>query len=419
MRQLPSYRRSEMLERIAAGIVARADIFASMMTAEMGKPITASRIEVNRAVETFKLAAAEAVRPEGQWLGLDSNERNAGLQAIVRRFPVGPCSLITPFNFPLNLAAHKIAPAIACGCPFVLKPAPQTPLTALMLGELLAEADLPHGSWSILPCSNEIAAPLVEDDRMRLLSFTGSAAVGWMLRSRAGRKRVVLELGGNAACIVDKGAEVEHAASRIVTAAFSQSGQSCISVQRVYAHESLYDDLRQRLIDGAKALKTGDPRDESVTIGPLITEADARRIEAWINEAVGSGAKLLCGGTRDGAFVEPAIVEDVRVDAKLTYEEAFGPVLTLERFEDFADACARVDCSRFGLQAGVFTPSLEHAMQAYETIEVGAVVINDVPTIRADAMPYGGVKDSGLGREGVRWAMQEMTEPRVMLMRRT
>ena len=418
MRTLASHKRQAILQHVVNRLGERQEEFARMMVVEAGKPIRDARGEVGRAIETFRIAAEESVRIVGEWLPLDISQRAEGYQAVTRRFPVGPCSFITPFNFPLNLVAHKIAPAIACGCPFVLKPAPQTPITAILLGEILAETDLPAGSWSIVPCEVDDAAPLIEDDRIKLLSFTGSAAVGWMLKSKAGKKKVVLELGGNAACIVDRDVDIDRAVARITYGAFYQSGQSCISVQRLLIHSSLYESVKSKLVDAAKKLKSGDPSDESTFLGPLISEKDAMRVEQWIGEAVKAGARTLCGGSRRGAFFDATIVEGVPSTAKLSCEEAFGPVMTIESFTDFADAVAKANSSRYGLQAGVFTNDLGRAMFAFENLEVGGVIINDVPSMRVDSMPYGGVKDSGLGREGVRYAIEEMTEIRAMVTKR-
>jgi len=417
MAGLPSHRRQSILQHIVDRLRSRSEEFAQVMVSEAGKTIRDARGEVGRAIDTFRIAAEESVRMYGRWLPLDISPRSEGYQAITRRFPIGPCSFITPFNFPLNLVAHKIAPAIAAGCPFVLKPAPQTPITAILLGEILAETELPSGSWSILPCEVEDAAPLVEDERIKLLSFTGSAAVGWMLKAKAGKKKVALELGGNAACIVDRDVDIERAVQRIAFGAFYQSGQSCISVQRLLVHESIHGVLLPKLIAAAKQLKSGDPRDENTFLGPLISEKDAIRVEQWVNEAASAGAQVLCGGRRNGSFFEATIVADVSPTARLSCEEVFGPVVTVESFSDFADACSRINSSRYGLQAGVFTNDLSRAMHAFEHLQVGGVIINDVPSMRVDSMPYGGVKDSGLGREGVRYAMEEMTEIRTMVLR--
>src|SRR5699024_6280766 len=329
--------------------------------------------------------------------------------AFTRHSPVGPCSFISPFNFPLNLAAHKVAPAIAAGCPFVLKPASATPLGALIIGEVLAETDLPKGAFSILPADRHTSDILITDDRLKLLSFTGSHEVGWDMKARAGRKKVVLELGGNAACVVDADADISKVVERLTFGAFYQSGQSCISVQRIYAHITLYDKLKERLIERTKNLEVGDPRDPATFIGPLIREAEAKRVEQWINDAVSNGATLLCGGERNGATITPALLENVADDSNLMQEEIFGSAAVLVPYEDFNDVLDAVNNTRFGLQAGIFTSDLYKIQQAWDRLDVGGVVIGDVPSWRVDSMPYGGVKDSGLGREGIRWAIRDMT----------
>ena len=336
---------------------------------------------------------------------------------MVKRVPIGPCAFISPFNFPLNLAAHKIAPAIAAGCPFVLKPASRTPVGALLIAEVLAETELPRGAFSILPCRRDDADLLTTDDRLKLLSFTGSPDVGWQLKANAGKKRVVLELGGNAACIVDKDADLDDAVDRLITGAFYQSGQSCISVQRIIAHESIYAHLRDALVAKTKALKMGDPKKEETFIGPVISENEGRRLKTWIDRAVEAGGKRLCGGGCNGAMVEATLLENVPPDQPLCSQEAFGPVAVLSRFQHFEDAIRQVNDSLFGLQAGVFTNDLNQAMRAWDELIVGGVVINDVPSWRVDNMPYGGVKDSGLGREGIRYAIQDMTEQRLLVIR--
>jgi acyl-CoA reductase-like NAD-dependent aldehyde dehydrogenase len=416
MRALPGYARQRVLEHVARRLDERTAEFAEVLAVEAGKPLRDARGEVGRAIDTFRYAAAEAVRLRGEWLPLDTSARAAGYEGLLRRFPVGPCLFITPFNFPLNLAAHKLAPALAVGCPWMLKPASATPVSALLLGELLAETELPPGAFSILPCNGAAVAPLVQDERVKLLSFTGSAAVGWALKAQAGKKRVTLELGGNAACIVDAGANVEHAATRLVFGAFYQSGQSCISVQRIFAHRSVYAALRAELVTRTERLKLGDPLSPDTDLGPLITLADAERVAAWVERAQAAGARLLCGGHRHGALYEATLLEDVPPDEPVSCDEVFGPVATLDAFDDFDDALARANASRYGLQAGVFTPRLDHAFRAYEVLDVGGVIINDVPSWRADHMPYGGVKDSGLGREGLRWAMEEMTELKLLVL---
>ena len=418
LKRWPAYRRRDVCEHAMNGIEARRDDFARAIAIEAGKPIVAARAEVARAMDTFRIAMEEATRLEGRHETLQISERGAGCESVWKRVPVGPCSFITPFNFPLNLVVHKVGPALAAGCAWVLKPAPRTPVSALMLAEILAETDLPRGAFSVLPCANEDADAFTTDERLKLLSFTGSDKVGWALKARAGKKRVVLELGGNAACIVDADADLEHAAERIVKGAFAQSGQTCISVQRIVIHEGVYDALVAKLVDTIGALKAGDPLDDDTFLGPMISEEDAERIESWVREAVNAGARVIVGGERSGRVYDATLVEDVPVDQKLASEEAFAPVVTLSKFRDFDAALDAVNDSRFGLQAGVFTNTLEHAFRAFDELEVGGVIINDVPSFRVDSMPYGGVKDSGLGREGVRFAMEDMTEIRLMVMNR-
>jgi acyl-CoA reductase-like NAD-dependent aldehyde dehydrogenase len=417
LRRLSSGDRRERLWLTVRGLEQRAEAFAATLVAEVGKTVREARAEVARAVETFRLAAEETVRFAGEEIVLDGIPRGRGYRGWTRRVPLGPAAFVTPFNFPLNLVAHKVAPALAVGVPFVLKPASRTPLVALMLGELLAEADWPEGTFSILPMDRRTGDVLVSDPRYRIFSFTGSDAVGWPLMAAAGKKRVLMELGGNAACYVDASADVEDALPRIVIGAYGQAGQSCISVQRVYAHQAVYDQVRDGLVARTRSLVTGDPADEKTDVGPLIAEDEAKRLERWIAEATAGGAKLLCGGERRGAFLTPAIVENPPTTAKLVREEAFGPVLTLAAVPSAEAAFAAINDSRYGLQAGVFTDRLSVAEAAWRSLDVGGVVVNDVPTWRSDAMPYGGVKDSGLGREGVRAAMEEMTELRSCVLR--
>ncbi|MDD3762428.1 MAG: aldehyde dehydrogenase family protein [Nevskiales bacterium] len=417
MAELPAYRRQAILEHCVRRFEQRADELAESLCIEAGKPIRDARGEVGRLIDTFKFAAGEAVRLEGQYLPLDISARAAGYWSVVKRVPIGPCAFISPFNFPLNLAAHKIAPAIAAGCPFVLKPASATPIGALVIGEVLAETDLPEGAFSILPCRVADAEPLISDERIRLISFTGSPAVGWDIKARAGRKQVILELGGNAACIVDADTDLDDAVSRLIIGGYYQSGQSCISVQRILVHDAVYEALRDKLRAAVEALVCGDPRDEDTFIGPLIDEAAARRLAGWIDEAVAGGARLLCGGQRHGAMLSPALLEQVPEDCALSREEAFGPVAMLSRFSDFDAALETVNDSRYGLQAGVFTRDLYKAQRAWDRLEVGGVVIGDVPSFRVDHMPYGGVKESGLGREGVAYAIEHLTEPRLLVVR--
>ena len=417
MAALPSHARKAVLRHCVDRFRERKDELAEALCIEAGKPIQDSEGEVTRLMDTFEIAAEEATRIRGEVLPMDIAPRAEGYRGMTRRVPVGPCSFITPFNFPLNLVAHKIAPALACGCPFVLKPADKTPVGALLIGEILAEADLPEGAFSILPARVEDAAALVRDDRLRLLSFTGSDRVGKQLMSEAGMKRVVLELGGNAACIVDEGADLDDCVERIVFGGYYQSGQSCVSVQRVMAHEAIYDSLKEKLASAVGRLQAGDPKDRRVFIGPLINEEAAERIESWIRQAVRNDARVLVGGSRNGVMLEATLVEDVPRDAKLSCEEVFGPVVLLSRFSRFEDALDEVNDSRFGLQAGVFTRDLRHMLRAWDRLHVGGVVVNDVPSFRVDHMPYGGVKDSGIGREGIRSAIEDMTEVRLLVIR--
>ena len=413
------YKRQAVLNHCVARFTERAEEIAKALCIEAGKPIRDARGEVSRLIDTFRVGAEEAVRIGGEVMNLEIAPRANGYRGMWKRVPIGPCSLISPFNFPLNLAAHKIAPAIAAGCTWVMKPASRTPIGALIIGEVLAETDLPEGAFSILPCSRDGADLFTEDDRLKLLSFTGSPAVGWDLKARAGRKKVVLELGGNAACLVDadQADRLDHVVERIVFGAYYQSGQSCIGVQRILVHDSLYDALRDKLTAAVKALRMGDPREESTFIGPIISEGEAKRLEGWINNAVAAGATLLCGGRREGAMLEASLLENLPDHCELNREEAFGPVAALYRFDDFEAALERINDSAFGLQAGLFTHDIRKAMRAWDTLEVGGVVINDVPSWRVDNMPYGGVKDSGLGREGVKYAIEDMTEIRLLVIR--
>ena len=418
MATFPPDARRDVLEHCVRRFGERSEELALALCIEAGKPIKDARGEVARLIDTFRIAAGEATRIGGEVLELQVSERTRGYRGMTKRVPVGACSFITPFNFPLNLVAHKVAPAIAAGCPFVLKPSERTPVGALIIGEVLAETALPAGAFSILPCRTEDAAPLVEDERIALLSFTGGV-VGWDLKARAGRKKVVLELGGNAACIVDAdpGVPPDTLIARLVSGAYYQSGQSCIGVQRIYVDRTQYDTVRDRLARAVAQLRVGDPRDEGVFIGPVIDEAAARRIERWVDEALAAGAARLAGGPRQGTLVPATLLEGVPHDCALYRQEVFGPVALLEPFDDFEDALARANDSDFGLQAGVFTASLAHALRAWDVLEVGGVVVGDIPSFRVDNMPYGGVKRSGFGREGVRWAIEDMTEPRLLVLR--
>jgi acyl-CoA reductase-like NAD-dependent aldehyde dehydrogenase len=418
MARMASYERQNVLQHCVDRFKARFDELAYALCIEAGKPIKDAEGEVSRLIDTFRIAAEEAVRMTGEVQPLDIAPRARGYQGMWKRVPIGPCSFISPFNFPLNLAAHKIAPAIAVGCPFVMKPASRTPLGAIIMGEILAETDLPTGAFSILPASRDGADLFTEDDRLKLLSFTGSPDVGWALKAKSGKKKVVLELGGNAAVIIDHDADLDDTLERVIFGAFYQSGQSCIGVQRIIIHADIYDRFRDMLVARAATLITGNPHDRATFIGPMIDVKEAERLSSWIDEAIAAGASLLCGGNRNGAMLDATLLEDVPRDAKACREEAFGPLAILSKFTDFHAALAEVNDSKFGLQAGVFTRDLFKALDAWDTLEVGGVVINDVPSYRVDNMPYGGVKDSGLGREGVRFAMEDMTEIRNLVIRR-
>ncbi len=418
MAAFPHDARRDVLEHCVRRFSERQEELALALCIEAGKPIRDARGEVTRLIDTFRIAAGEATRMRGEIIDMEISPRTRGYRGMVKRVPIGPCAFITPFNFPLNLVAHKVAPAIAAGCPFVLKPAAKTPVGALIIGEVLAETELPKAAFSIIPCSNEDAGLLVEDERIKLLSFTGGL-VGWDLKARAGKKKVVLELGGNAACIVDDdpGMDLDAIVKRIVSGAYYQSGQSCIGVQRIFVHSDVYPALRKKLKAAVMKLPMGDPRDENTFIGPMIDEDAAKRVESWIKAAAKTRAKILVGGARKGNMLPATLLENVPHDADLFRKEAFGPVACMEPFDDFDDALARVNDSDFGLQAGVFTARLAHAMRAWDTLEVGGVIIGDAPSFRVDNMPYGGVKDSGCGREGVRYAIEDMTEQRLLVIR--
>ena len=417
MAKMPPYARKAVLNHCVKRFRERSEELAQALCIEAGKPIKDSRGEVTRLIDTFEIAAEEATRIGGEVIPLDISARAHGYRGMYKRVPVGPCSFISPFNFPLNLAAHKVAPAIAAGCPFVLKPASRTPIGALVIGEVLAETDLPEGAFSILPCRRDGADLFTTDERLKLLSFTGSPGVGWDLKSRAGKKKVVLELGGNAACVIDETADLEKAVERVVVGAFYQSGQSCISVQRIMIAESVYDEFKNRLVERVKGLKSGDPTLEDTFIGPMISEKEARRLHGWIEEAVKGGGRVLCGGERQGAMLQATLLENVPRELDICASEAFGPAAVLSKFDDFDQVLEEVNDSVFGLQAGIFTQRLDRAMKAWDELDVGGVVIGDVPSWRVDNMPYGGVKDSGLGREGLVYAIEDMTEIRLLVIK--
>jgi len=415
-RKMTSHQRAGVLRKVADGIAARREEFARTICQEAGKPIKTSRIEVERAINTFQIAAEESGRIYGEYIPLDTLESTGGRWGLVRRFPLGPVFAITPFNFPLNLVAHKVAPAMAAGCPLILKPAPQTPISSLLLAEIVQESGWPEGAFAVLPLSNENAALLVADGRIKLLTFTGSAAVGWQLKSRAGKKRVTLELGGNAGVIVHSDADLEHAAQRCVAGGFSYAGQTCISVQRILVHQPVFQKFTELLLQGVRKLKLGDPMQESTDVPPLIREQDAVRAVEWIDEAVKGGAKLLCGGKRNGAMLEPAVLTGTSPEMRVNCAEVFAPVVTVEPYEFFSEALRQINDSVYGLQAGVFTRDAGLIQMAFEELEVGGVIAGDVPSFRVDQMPYGGVKDSGLGREGLRYSIEDMTERRLLVM---
>src|SRR5215467_3901268 len=415
-RRLPAYERQRVLRRVAQSITERKQEFANTLAQEAGKPIKAARIEVERAAFTFNIAAEEASRIYGEYLPLDWQESTAGRWGLVRRFPLGPIAGITPFNFPLNLVAHKVAPAIAAGCTMVLKPAPQTPLSALLLAEAVQQAGWPDGALNVLPLSNEDAGLLVSDERLKLISFTGSAPVGWDIKRRAGKKKVILELGGNAGVIVHRDTDLAYAAERCVAGGFGYAGQTCISVQRILVEQTVLSRFTELLVSSVKKLRMGDPLDDSTDVGPLIRESDAVRASEWVQEAVRGGARLLTGGHRRGSMLEPTVLTGTKPEMKVNCEEVFAPVVTVEPYTEFGAALREINRSAYGLQAGIFVRDAKLIFQAYEELEVGGVVAGDVPSFRIDHMPYGGIKDSGLGREGLRYAIEDMTEIKLLVM---
>jgi glyceraldehyde-3-phosphate dehydrogenase (NADP+) len=415
-RKMPGFERQRVLREISEGIRVRQEEFARLIALEAGKPIRTAREEVNRAVFTFAVAAEEATRIAGEWLPLDWQPSAAGRGAIVRRFALGPILAISPFNFPLNLVAHKVAPAIAAGCTIVLKPAPKTPLTSLLLAQVIERSGWPQGAFNVLNLSNADAERLVTDDRLKMLSFTGSGPVGWALKAKSGKKKVALELGGNAGVIVHSDWSAEDAADRCVAGGYAYAGQTCVSVQRIFVHRDVQEKFLSRLVEGVKKLKTGDPLDEATDVGPMINEDAARRAASWIEEAVRAGAKVATGGKRKGSFLEPTVLTDTRPHMKVSCQEVFAPVVTVEPYDDFDDAIHRINDSPYGLQAGLFTRDAKLLFKAFEELEVGGVIAGDMSSFRIDHMPYGGVKESGMGREGVRYAIEEMTEPRILVL---
>ena len=417
-RSFSSQERRSLLEKLTAGVKNRREELAQTIVAEGGKPITFARGEMERGVTTLSLAAEEAARIGGEVLPLDLAAATKGRWGLTRRFPLGPVLGITPFNFPFNLAAHKVGPALAAGNPIILKPPSKTPLTALKLAEIYAQAGLPAGGLQVLPSTTALTEKAVADDRLKALSFTGSAAVGWRLKSLAGRKRVILELGGNAACIVDADADLPYAARRAAIGAFAHAGQICIAVQRLLVHRQVYEPFKELFLETIhREIVAGDPAREETVVGPFIDLDVAARVRAWVKEALDGGARLLAGNLGSGHLMPPVVLEKVNRDMKVWNCEIFGPVATLTQFADFAEALALANDSDYGLQAGVFTNNLHHAWQAFETLEVGGVIINDAPIFRLDHMPYGGAKASGLGREGLRYAIEELTELRLLALK--
>jgi glyceraldehyde-3-phosphate dehydrogenase (NADP+) len=415
-RHLPAYERGRALREISAGIKARREELGRLIALEAGKPIRDALVEVDRATLTFRLGAEEAERMTGELIPLDLLASSKGRVGITRRFPIGPVAGISPFNFPLNLAAHKLAPAIAAGCSIVLKPPSRDPLTMLTVAEIVDGVGLPAGAVSILPMTRELGDRMVADERFKLLSFTGSPSVGWRMKERAGKKKVVLELGGNAGVIVDRSADLDWAVRRILVGAFSYAGQVCISVQRMLVHEEIWDEFMARFVEGARNLAVGDPLDPETAVGPMVDANAAQRTQRWVDEAKALGGKVLLGGTADGNFFAPTVLTDVPLQAQVCSNEAFAPLVVAFPFRAFGDAVRQVNDSFFGLQAGVFTNDLGNAWHGFEELVVGGVIVNDIPTYRIDHMPYGGVKDSGLGREGLRYAIDDMTEIRIMVL---
>ena len=418
MAALKPFEKQKILLHCVKRFKERSDELAQILVIEGGKPLGSAKAEVLRLISTFQLAADAVTQlDQGVVMPLAVTEAAASYRGMTQRVPVGAVSLISPFNFPLNLTAHKIAPAIVAGCPFVLKPASLTPISAIIIAEVLAETDLPQGAFSVVPCHRDAADSMVTDDRFKLLSFTGSDQVGWDMKARCGRKKVVLELGGNAAVMLEDDTNVDAALDRLVAGGYSQAGQVCISVHRILAHEKIYDELKEKFVARVKKLKAADPALADTVVGPMIKEKEAVRLKGWIDDAIKQGASLLAGGELNGVMLDATVLENVSPDADVYKNEAFGPVVILEKYRNFEEGIALINNSRFGLQAGVYTQNLNKMFKAWDELHVGGVIINDVPTFRVDNMPYGGVKDSGLGREGIRAAVLDMTEERVLVIK--
>jgi len=413
-KNLSSYERSRILEKVSSEIERRKDELAKSITLQCGKTIKASRLEVERAVNTFQIASEEAKRIGGEIIPLDLSLQTKGRWGIVRRFPIGVISAIAPFNFPLNLVAHKVAPALATGNTVVLRPSSQVPITSLLLGEIINGTDYPPGGLNIVPSGYEAAELLITDERVKKVSFTGSPAIGWELKKKAFKKKVTLELGGNAAVIIEPDADLDYALPRTILGAFSYSGQICISIQRIFLHEKIYSRFMADFVEATKKLRMGNPLEEETDIGPMINEKAAAQTEEWVGEAIENGARVICGGKRDGVMFEPTVLENVKPELRISWLEAFAPIVVVYSYKDFEEALKGVNYSIYGLQAGIFTKDLKKAFQAFEWLDVGGVIINDTPTFRIDQMPYGGIKESGFGREGLKYAMEEMTEIKLM-----
>jgi acyl-CoA reductase-like NAD-dependent aldehyde dehydrogenase len=415
-RRLPVHARSEALDHISARLKESVSENAELIAREGGKPLKWATVEATRAVSTFRWASEVIRHGDDELMRLDTEASLGSRIGLLRRFTIGPVLGITPFNFPLNLVAHKVAPALAVGAPIVIKPASATPIGALRLAELFMETDLPKGMLQVLPVSSSVADTMARDDRFRKISFTGSSEIGWYLKGLDPKKRVTLELGGNAGVIVHSDADLDLAAQRVAFGGYYQAGQSCISVQRVLVQSEVYEAFANRLVKQVESLKVGDPMDPMVDVGPVIQRKEVDRIDQWVKEAVSEGATVLTGGEGDPPFYQPTLIADVRPEMKVCREEIFGPVVTISPYQTFDEAIAAVNDSRFGLQAGVFTNDINRAFEAHRSIEVGGVIVNDVSAFRADQMPYGGSKESGFGREGLRFAMEEMSEVRIMVL---